>query len=377
VAVTEVLPDEVALRHARRARVLDELEAAGVDILVVGREGNARYVSGTPRLWTAGSRAFGPGCVLVRATGAVHLLSTWDEGVPDEITHDHLYGISFNSQSFLRVLEGVEGAATARVVATDGLTGGSASLLAKAFPEARVVDGQQVLDRARRIKAPEEVEAIRAAVAVAERAVAAAVDTLAPGTTERQLTGVFMEAMARAGVTTPASQDVAWRTSRVHPWHRTGRDQPIVEGDLVAFEGGVVRGGYAGELGRTVVVGADTETSSTLYRRWRELRGRLLDACRPGATGTDLLDAYTAAGHPPPPVPIARGLGLGYDLPLVTRDLPRTAAEERLDPGTVLALTTHVWTEGVGSVLSHDPLVITADGHELLASTSTSTPGAP
>ena len=53
-----------------------------IDVLIVGREGNARYVSGAPRLWTAGSRAFGPGCVLVRASGAVHLLSTWDEGDP-------------------------------------------------------------------------------------------------------------------------------------------------------------------------------------------------------------------------------------------------------------------------------------------------------
>ena len=74
------------------------MEAADIDILVVGREANARYVSGAPRLWTAGSRAFGPGCVLVRATGAVHLLSTWDEGVPDDIPHEHLYGISFNSK---------------------------------------------------------------------------------------------------------------------------------------------------------------------------------------------------------------------------------------------------------------------------------------
>ena len=66
-------------------------------MLVLGREGNARYVSGAPRLWTAGSRAFGPGCVLERATGSVYLLSTWDEGIPDDIPHENLYGISFNA----------------------------------------------------------------------------------------------------------------------------------------------------------------------------------------------------------------------------------------------------------------------------------------
>ena len=72
MTITDVRPDDAALRVARRARVLAEMERADIDILVVGREGNARYVSGAPRLWTAGSRAFGPGCVIVRATGAVH-----------------------------------------------------------------------------------------------------------------------------------------------------------------------------------------------------------------------------------------------------------------------------------------------------------------
>ena len=367
MAITAILPDDAALRVARRARVLDELGAAGVDILVVGREANARYVSGAPRLWTAGSRSFGPGCVVVRATGAVHLLSTWDEGVPEEIPHEHLYGISFNSQTFLRVLRDIEGASTAAVVATDGLTGGSASLLAAAFPAAEVVDGGPLLDRARRVKTAEEVDAIRRSVAVADLALVAAEEVLEPGVTERHLTGVFMEAMAAAGTTTPATQDVAWRTARERPWHRSGRDVPVAAGDLVAFEGGVVRDGYIGELGRTRVVGGG-DVPASLLRRWDGLRERLLDACRPGASASDLLDAYDATGNPPPPVPIARGLGLGFDLPFVTAALPRTAAEQRLEPGMVLAVTAHVWQEGVGSVLGHEPVVVTPTGPELLRS---------
>src|SRR3954452_13065954 len=126
MSVTEILPDDAALRLGRRDRALAEMEKDGVDLLVVGREGNARYVSGAPRLWTAGSRAFGPGCVMVRATGAVHLLSTWDEGIPDDIPHENLYGITFNTMNFVKVLQNIEGASAARTVATDGLTPGFA-----------------------------------------------------------------------------------------------------------------------------------------------------------------------------------------------------------------------------------------------------------
>ena len=368
MTVTEILPDDEALRRARRARLLDELEGAGVDILVAGREANARYVSGAPRLWMAGSRPFGLGCVLVRATGAIHLLSTWDEGIPEEIPHERLYGISFNSRNFLSVLQGVEGAATAKVMATDALATGAVTLLGAAFPEAEIIDGGRLLDRARRVKTPEEVDAIRASVAVAERALTATEAALAPGITERQLTGVFMEAMVANGVTTPAAQDVAWLTSPERPWHRAGRDVPVEAGDLVAFEAGVVRGGYIGELGRTLVVGGDRSRSRSLFARADGLRARLVEACVADAPGSALLDAYAAAGEPPPPVPVARGLGLGYDLPLVTASLPDTAAEQRLEAGMTLVLTTHVWEEGVGSVLGHEPVVITPTGPELLRS---------
>jgi Xaa-Pro aminopeptidase len=368
VTVAEVRPDDVALRRARRQRVLGAMEEGGIDVLVVGREANARYVSGAPRLWTAGSRAFGPGCVLVRDSGAVHLLSTWDEGIPEEIPHENLYGISFNAMTFLGALQRVDGAATARTVATDSLTPSAAQLLAKAFPAAELVDGEPLLRRVRRVKTPQEVDAIRESIDVAEEALGSAVSALAPGMTERRLTGVFMRAMASVGVTTPSTQDVAWITSRRHPGHRAGRDAPAGPGDLVAFEAGVIRDGYVGELGRTRPVGED-RIEPVLCRRWDELWDRLLSACRVGTSMTALLDAYEAAGVPPPPMPVARGLGLGFDLPLVTHDLPDAAAEQHVEAGMVLALTAYVWEEGQGGVYGQEPVLVTPTGPELLSST--------
>src|ERR1700722_20618775 len=115
------------------------MESEGIDLLVLGREGNARYLSGAPRLWTAGSRAFGPGCVLEQATGSVYLLSTWDEGIPDDIPHEHLYGISFNAGNFVKALRKIDGAATARIVATDSLSGSAGNLVRKGLPAAELV----------------------------------------------------------------------------------------------------------------------------------------------------------------------------------------------------------------------------------------------
>lgn len=362
----EVVPDAAALRLERRARALAEMEADGIDILILGREGNARYVAGAPRLWTAGSRPFTPGCVLVRATGDVHLLSTWDEGIPDDIPHEHLYGITFNPMNMVGVLQGVAGAATAARVGTDSMTSMFAQLLPAAFPAAELVDGEATMRRARRLKTPAEVEEIRTSVALAERCLSAAEDVLRPGVSERGLTGAFMERMALEGVTTPSSQDVAWITSAEHPWRRGDRDALVRDGDLVVLSGGVVRGGYTGELARTHDLGG---AHRAVVDRLGELRGALLAACEPGAPASRLLDVHRSAGLEPPPVPIARGLGLGFDLPIVSASLPATAEEDTLDPGVVFALTSYVWEQGSGAAIAVDPVHVTAHGPELLTTT--------
>jgi len=363
---TEVVADEPALRTARRARALAQMDAEGIDVLLLGREANVRYLAGAQRLWTAGTRPFGPGCVVVRATGAIHLVSTWDEGIPDDIPHDHLFGITWNPGNLLDWLQGIEGVRDARRMGTDSSTPRFAQLLPKVFPDAEFVDAEPALQAARRVKTPEEVEAIRASISVAEAALAASVGELRPGVTERHLAGVFMDAMATRGVTTPATQRVAWITSRPHRGHAP---DPVGPDDLVAFDAGVVAAGYTGELGRTwPATGAAGGRAGDLYRRAGDLWDRLLAACRPGAPCRDLLDAYGAAGEPLPPTPIASGLGLGFDVPVITRDLPMTAAEEHLEPGMVLAVTALVVDDGPEAVFRKDAVVITPGGHDVLTS---------
>ncbi len=368
-AITDVIPDDATLRAARRERVLAAMEDAGVDILITGREPNARYVAGVPRLWINGSRPFGPGCVIERATGSIHLVSTWDEGVPDDIPHENLHGITFNRANTLAWLTQVEGAATAKTVATDGLMPSTISLIHTAFPAAELVDGEALMSGVRRRKLPEEIRAIRTSVRIAEHSLTAAEAALGAGMTGRRLTAAFMEAMAEAGVTTPTTQDVAWITGRDRHWAQASRDTPIAVGDLVAFDAGLMADGYVGELGRTMSVGGLPPAARKLRQRWDELWDRLIEACQAGSAATGLLDAYDASGALAPPVPVARGLGLGNDLPFVTGALRRTAADQTLEGGMVLALTAYVWEEGVGALYGQEPVVITDNGPELLSTT--------
>jgi Xaa-Pro dipeptidase len=360
---TEVSPDARALRTRRRERALAQMRAHDLDILVLGRQANIRYVVGAPQLWIAGTRPFGPMCVVVRDTGDIYLNSTADEGIPEEIDHDHLYGLAWNPMTLIDVLKNIDGAATARRVGTDAITPTFEALLPIAFPAAELVDGELAMRAARRTKTPDEIAAMGPALRVAEHGIAAAVGELRPGVPEKTLAGAMLEAMAAGGVSTPATQDAAWVTSTEHPWRRANRN--VRDGDLVAFAAGALADGYVAEVGRTWPAG-EVSAHRKLFRRSDALYDNLIAACRPGASTSDLLAAYDAADEPIPPMPIAHGLGLGFDAPVVSEMLWAAGEHDHLDAGMVLAITGYVWQEGVGAVFRRDTVHITERGADVL-----------
>src|SRR5436309_14057854 len=148
---------------------------------------------------------------------------------------------------------------------------------------------------ARRIKTADEVVALRQAIAVAELGLAAAVSELRPGVSEQLLAAVLLEALAAGGVSTPSNQDVAWMTSRDHPWRRVDGDGRVKDGNLVAFSAGVLVGGYIGEVGRTWAAGVAGGGTAALCLRWDSLSQGLFGGCRPGAPADELLAACQAA----------------------------------------------------------------------------------
>ena len=59
---------------------------------------------------------------MIRATEKVHLLSTWDEGVPPEIGREDLYGLFWNPAHLIAALREIPGFVRAHRVGTDSLT---------------------------------------------------------------------------------------------------------------------------------------------------------------------------------------------------------------------------------------------------------------
>jgi Xaa-Pro aminopeptidase len=381
VAGADLRPDWARMRVERRGRLFEAMADEGIDALVLGRPANVQFATGARQLWTAGSRPFGPACLVLAATRRVHLLSNWDEGVPPEIQPEEMFGLTWNPAILLNRLHGIPGLRHVRRVGTDGVTPGTAQLFAQVCPDARLVDGATTLWRARARKSPDELACIQRAAQMAESALSALVPAVVPGVSERSLVGVYLAAIAALGAPTPPTEGVVCATPRRGPVERRrlAGDRPLGPGELVALNPGAFYGGYEGVLARTRVAGAatcghagagpgpgrlaPTEAQSRLAERGRAVLVAVVAACRAGATGAELMAAWAASGEPPAAAPFVRGVGLGAEPPLIGAGL---GASARLEAGMVLAVEAWVAEEGAGGVLEQDMVLVTDGDPEVL-----------
>ena len=281
---------------ARRERVLDAMAGAGIDVLVLGRQDNAGYACGMRRLWTAGTRPFGAGCIVVGATKRVHALSSWEAGIEPPMTFDDLYPLTWNPRVMAASMAAIDGMAEAGRIGADELTPSFRRAAANFAPEAEVVAADDLMARIRRHKLPDEFEAIARACEAAWAGVEAALGAL-----ERSdPAAAAIEALAGRGVTVPSS---GVRVER--------------RGLGLAVDVGVICDLYEGGAGGLFVDGQRAGSTA------------LADACRAGASHTEFAAAATSGGW------LVRGLGMGFEQPVVG---PQIGVGVRLEAGMVLSV---------------------------------------
>jgi Xaa-Pro aminopeptidase len=354
------------LRQERRRALFDVMDAAGLEALALGRAANVRYAAGARQLWRTGAHPFAPLGVVIRATEKVHLLSSWDEGVPSEIGREDLYGLFWDPAHLIAGLREIPGFVQAHRVGTDSLTPFFGRVLRDLVPGIELVDASPLLQRARAHKTADEIAAIEVATSLAEAGLAAMEEALRPGITERALLGAYLEAVAGLGAPTPPSESVVFATPRQGPvrFRYLAGNRTIGQGELVVLAPGALYAGYEGGVARTRTAGgAPSPEARALADRCHRAIETLLAACRAGNVGADLYRAWESTGEPPPEIALANGVGIGTEPPLVGFG---RGADARLDEGDVLSVQAWVSEEGTGGFLLRELVRIGEDDPELL-----------
>jgi Xaa-Pro dipeptidase len=242
--------------------------------------------------------------------------------------------------------------------------------LTRAFPGAEIVDAHIPISALRLKKTAGELAAMRQAIAVTERAFAAAHAETRIGMTEMRVESILMRALFEEG-----AEDVAFHaivaagTNSAMPHASARPDYEIRAGDALLFDFGARIVGVCADLTRTVFVGHATDEDAAFYAAVLGANEAGRRAARPGATAHDVDDAATSALEASRFSRFIRhktGHGLGLDVheaPYIMRGNP-----QRLEPGMVFTVEPGLYDLSRLGVRIEDDVLVTETGAESLTS---------
>ncbi len=229
--------------------------------------------------------------------------------------------------------------------------------------EPQLVDTLDLVEGLRAVKDEGEIDALRTACAVADRALADLIESggIRPGRTEREVGLDLDERMRRLGASDPAFETiVATGTNSAIPHHRP-TSRPLTRGDLLKLDFGAAVAGYHSDMTRTFVLGRAVDWQLEIHALVAAAQSAGRDAAVVGATGAEVdaaaRDVITAAGYGP-----AFAHGLGHGVGLQVHEAPSLA---RGAAGTIRAdmcvtVEPGVYLPGRGGVRIEDSGVVRA-----------------
>jgi Xaa-Pro aminopeptidase len=241
-----------------------------------------------------------------------------------------------------------------------------------AWPDA--ADAMGVLNAARAIKTPQEIERLRLANEISAAAMEHVRGEIEVGMKESEVAAIWQGFVHGQGTGWEGKVELAlgfsliWAGRGIKTFTATG-DLPVVEGEPTLFEIWVCADGYWADHTKLLCIG-------DLRADYRELEEGLLavynsaiDYCEPGASmaGLDLLvrNGLEELGYPGQPShPICHGVGARAHEP----PYPHQAGTGEIAAGMVLAIEPGCYWEDGGGLRVEDNFLITETGAEKLSS---------
>lgn len=223
------------------------------------------------------------------------------------------------------------------------------------------------LNALRMVKTPQEIEMMRKAEAIGDKAFEAVLPLIKEGMTELQLAAEIEYAMKKNGAQGFSFDTIVASGLNSAKPHHVPTDKKIEQGDFITMDFGCIYEGYCSDMTRTVVLGKASEQQKEIYQLVLAAQLAALDVIKAGMTGAQVdaaaRDLITQAGHG-----AHFGHGLGHSVGLYIHESPNLSpAEQRvLVPGNIETVEPGVYIEGFGGVRIEDMVVVTENGCENL-----------
>jgi len=234
----------------------------------------------------------------------------------------------------------------------------------------RLKDSPAVVERFRMVKDEDELNRIRAAVALGAKLFDRALEVIRPGVKESEVAADMELAARRGGAEEMSFPTIIASGARSALPHGRASNQAIAPGGFVVCDFGVILSGYCSDQTRTVWVGAVAEDARQAYEAVKGAQQAAIEAVRPGIA----VGEVDAAARK-----VLRKAGLGryfthstgHGVGLEIHETPRVAdgQKEVLQPGMVITIEPGVYFPGKWGVRIEDMVAVTAGGCEVMTPT--------
>lgn len=220
------------------------------------------------------------------------------------------------------------------------------------------------ISRERQIKNEKEIEYIKKAAQIADKAFNFILDKIEPGKTERDIALMLDYYMLKSGADGIAFETICASGVRSAMPHGVASNKIIEKGDFITFDFGCKYEGYCSDMTRTVVCGKATAFQKKIYNTVLTAQKAAIAAVRPNVDNAYVdkiaRDIITEAGYGD-----NFGHALGHSLGLNVHESPSLSKRsvDKLKSGIFMTIEPGIYIENFGGVRIEDLLLVTYNGH--------------
>ena len=232
---------------------------------------------------------------------------------------------------------------------------------------AKLMPYNEKISSFRGVKEDWELENMRRAQAIADKAFAEVLPRIQVGMTELELQAELIYCMYKNGAHGLSFDPIVVSGPNTSMPHGVAGERKIQEGDFITMDFGTLYNGYCSDMTRTVAVGSVTEEMEKVYNIVLEAQKAGLAITKAGVPGKDIDGAarkvITDAGYGP-----YFGHGYGHSLGLEIHESPSPSSRnaEPMPLHAVASAEPGIYLPGKFGVRIEDSVIYTEDGYENL-----------
>ena len=232
---------------------------------------------------------------------------------------------------------------------------------------AKLIPMHKPISSFRAVKENWELELMKQAQAITDKAFSEMLGRIKTGMTEKELQAELIYCLYKNGGEGLSFDPIVVSGPNTSLPHGVAGDRVIQEGDFVTMDFGVIYKGYCSDMTRTVAVGYATEEMKKVYDTVLQAQLAGIAATKAGVTGREVDAAarqvITDAGYGK-----YFGHGYGHSLGLEVHEAPNCnpGGETVMAENMVSSAEPGIYLPGKFGVRIEDTIVFKADGHENL-----------